>query len=704
MVEFKIDPVNKFEFDYRLVLAEDPSYEKFLIITPITKTVNIEQLERITDDLPDAIMGNTTRGENFTEEELEILRESTERELKQTTEEIPAYSYTCKRNIIKPKKYGKNERFHKGKSFNELLITLDSEKCLKGTQNLDIPALPPPKRFLDAGSSMWCSPYVVYKDITPLYVDDYTPKDADNKWAIYKMSKYLLSIKGPLVRLVSVTYRFDKLNNSMTEYKKTTHIITFNRDTGKLYYIQWRSNRKGKKYHRVIRNVLWNSATISLYILHSGGLGRLFLKYMIDNLYKRIPDAVLYITLDDVVEHEYIPSGAKSILLPDNIPVTTQISLLLLLILLQELANAPIKWLTFTVLLNSYTFVSDFYALKPREDSKEMDIRQIYGIGKKLRKKNNLNTFLRGIMGCKYKKSFSTLFQTPMSYNGQLSFIASWVKYLSINNTGNTKYIYHWFTNIIKNRNETHIEGAVKILRSCMSYTNFTDDEQDIMGSYIKFADPMIKSDGAGLSEINWYTWRDTFNMARDLNIRLRVNKLKTSDDVRNVHDELVKILNRNRDILNKFKDDPFIVFKSPDKSYKGFKFIQLLNAEELRDEGNTMHHCIASYAKRCMNGTSIVFSMQKEDKHYATLEINGTTNELKQKYTIYDNVITNKNILNIIDEWMKDIGKIHRNDSKTYKELALKALSDKHAEEIVKHFDTQEDIMDGELLNVEAF
>jgi hypothetical protein len=66
--------------------------------------------------------------------------------------------------------------------------------------------------------------------------------------------------------------------------------------------------------------------------------------------------------------------------------------------------------------------------------------------------------------------------------------------------------------------------------------------------------------------------------------------------------------------------------------------FSELLNSDDLTDEGEAMRHCVARYAGHCKNGTSSIFSVRISDdrnadrvKRLLTIEINPQTREVIQ-------------------------------------------------------------------------
>lgn len=88
-------------------------------------------------------------------------------------------------------------------------------------------------------------------------------------------------------------------------------------------------------------------------------------------------------------------------------------------------------------------------------------------------------------------------------------------------------------------------------------------------------------------------------------------------------------------------------------KKYK-YKVIQLLSFYDLRDEGNEMHHCVATYASSCNSGRCAIFSVREYvDDHFngrtATLEIReNTIVQIRAKYNRKPDDTT----ISVIKEW----------------------------------------------------
>jgi hypothetical protein len=89
----------------------------------------------------------------------------------------------------------------------------------------------------------------------------------------------------------------------------------------------------------------------------------------------------------------------------------------------------------------------------------------------------------------------------------------------------------------------------------------------------------------------------------------------------------------------------------------KTYRIIQLMSAKELQTEGQTMHHCVASYANSCKTGNTSIwsFTFQTKDdilkeKHLLTIEVNKmrTIVQIRGKY----NARAEEHEMRIIRKW----------------------------------------------------
>ena len=70
------------------------------------------------------------------------------------------------------------------------------------------------------------------------------------------------------------------------------------------------------------------------------------------------------------------------------------------------------------------------------------------------------------------------------------------------------------------------------------------------------------------------------------------------------------------------------VICKAPlpdEANVAGYDFVMLRSLRKLREEGQVMHHCVASYANDVRKGRCSIASIRKDGVHIATLEISAT-------------------------------------------------------------------------------
>lgn len=102
------------------------------------------------------------------------------------------------------------------------------------------------------------------------------------------------------------------------------------------------------------------------------------------------------------------------------------------------------------------------------------------------------------------------------------------------------------------------------------------------------------------------------------------------------------------------FKIDNFTYTTGKDEHRKTYKIIQLLSSNEIRTEGRTMHHCVASYIGSCASGRTSIWSMTVDTingtDRLLTIEVN-KDHRIHQIRGKYDRT-AEKNEMSIIELW----------------------------------------------------
>lgn len=170
-----------------------------------------------------------------------------------------------------------------------------------------------------------------------------------------------------------------------------------------------------------------------------------------------------------------------------------------------------------------------------------------------------------------------------------------------------------------------NINADDKIIEWCLSRASQIKDE-----TYL-FVERLIKQE-VPLNEIQEFY--DYFYGIKRNRIEVRIN-----DKYVLIKDFLKRDINTIRQGSNQWHIDQTKIksgkvtewskkFESFEES-KGnsiFKFIELNTTRQLINEGRVMHHCVGSYASRCLNGGTRIVSIKKDGSSYLTLELNNTS------------------------------------------------------------------------------
>ena len=81
-----------------------------------------------------------------------------------------------------------------------------------------------------------------------------------------------------------------------------------------------------------------------------------------------------------------------------------------------------------------------------------------------------------------------------------------------------------------------------------------------------------------------------------------------------------------------------------------GLRFVPITESIELAEEGMRMHHCVGSYDRRCMDGSSYIFGIRLMEERIATLEIEDREPNTRDCGTLrnyFDRTVSVKNLSN---------------------------------------------------------
>jgi hypothetical protein len=189
--------INKYIFDYRLVLKEDPSFKKFV-------NINIEKnpTEQHDEEYPYQPFGRPATPETNNETENEIIEFAHDKE---------SVSSDYLRRDLRPFNIDSWADAQEEASINKVELKQEYINPPNPNYNSSVLQLPPPNRFLLPESEAWQGEYTLYK------FNNSHVFDANDFICI--MNKYRFSQIDHFIRLQHAVYRFDrkritqKLNN-----------------------------------------------------------------------------------------------------------------------------------------------------------------------------------------------------------------------------------------------------------------------------------------------------------------------------------------------------------------------------------------------------------------------------------------------------------------------------------------------------------
>jgi len=670
---------NKYEFDYGIIVKFDPSYVKYLV--DARKSVDNDYYDeeksdeplQLRNDIMDLVRGvrRVDGGSDLSEEEQIVINQMHEK---------VSDGNTMKRSDIE----------------NEITLNIQARKkdsaptinyVLKD-EFLDYPItytnpnqlmIEPPKNVLAPGSIMW-------KDTNLRYDISY---GMEHIYDVVTLIKHRVYERDGKVCLLYSTFRFDRMKQVTTEITKAFRMMIYNTKTGKLYCMS-RIPKKGKRHIQTIKQSGININNIDI-LAYDKLLLNNFVKMVILNVTKDIPDvhipAYTKLTLNkggrygiQAVPHVY-----------DNIRIT------LMALLLQKRVGKRIEWVDDANFILNIGFLRQTkymeIVLHGGNDGDTVDNRNkdkavykkykrkyLYKAFELLKVNTHPKTISKSLFGDYYLNIFHKMMIHQQDRHYLIGLIPDMVQLIALDKLD--KEIYHYIVYVV-NEYISGVEDYLSVINEIrhMLHALTTQalnelhqynrpNERNIpqmCKSFIKIMKNIFNVDN-GYTQVTWTLVRDTMVMANEFGIRLRINKFKSREDVREVHDRLAAYQNRDSNVSKKYEKYKFLQYKSPTKLYNGFEFRQLVTAAELVEESRSMHHCVSGYSFYCVEGKSLIYSMWNK-RSWLTIEIDGTDLKLpiKQKYTILDKTVNNEEMLSIIEKWHKDLIDIHKYDKRPY-------------------------------------
>lgn len=482
-------------------------------------------------------------------------------------------------------------------------------------QDLSLPTLAPPKRFLQSGSVYWVSPNVKYT----------FGESAKRPYATEVAVRKYHNIDNKLLRLLKIEYFFIRDKNVMSEKKGRFVSIVYNVETKALYLRQSLAKLKTTKKGTISNKHAWDKSIKRI------SLNGLPLKIALDHFdishRRRFVEDLKAIVSKDVPDVCDICNGSG-----DRV-----IALILQHRIGKSIPNLNDNFISNLSLMTRDSFVSnrmDAILSTNRSLALETDEDwEAYDKAKYKLKRNSVYKFIPTLKGTgSIKKALKTMLgECYMGIYPKLLFEVDFENSPMGGENAMIKYkndvpkaIQHYVIGAFRNM---PLDEFKDLFKEIMSLARAGGDSAHIKDSWIRTVRRLNVV-------IPWHTWKDTYRMGGELGVRIRPNNFTNIQSIYDMHDAFSTIIRRNRDLtnsaLNVDQDTKFIEVVYP-KEFEGCTFQQLLSPRELVDESSHMGHCVHTYDRSCLKGTSILFSAKDAAGKKWTVEYSGENLEFVQ-------------------------------------------------------------------------
>lgn len=146
----------------------------------------------------------------------------------------------------------------------------------------------------------------------------------------------------------------------------------------------------------------------------------------------------------------------------------------------------------------------------------------------------------------------------------------------------------------------------------------------------------------------------DYLSMCNQLQMEPRVD----GDSLKREHDIAARNCRNKRDeIISRDMQESCERMKKYNYT-EGVYFVRAITShDDLLDEANQQHNCVASYGRRIANGSSYIYVMREvanPEKSLITIELSPNGKTIRQKFLAYNRPIHNKSQSDFIERWLK--------------------------------------------------
>lgn len=459
------------------------------------------------------------------------------------------------------------------------------------TPNLGLLMLPPPKRFLLAGSTFHTSPDTMYS----MYQAVRTRRD-EHKHAV-EVESNKIRIYDDKLQLIRATFFFKRDTNMMSENRAGFNMLTYSIKKKALYSIHSYKSINGR-FSKIVRRISLNK----FHINNMQYTGK-YVDRWVDALYNAVKKDV-----PDVRDECNDRTGR------------------IIALILQHRVGKGIIGLNDTLMENLGHLVSADYALRlvqkdekrsnvvpSDEDEYDAHVRTMKMVNKlkqqtvykfipTLQKTGSMNKAFKILLGDSYSRAIMYI---VMNYNLDVITGGREDRFISDYESLVPTTAKHILSRYIKRDDKIRAKVFIENLARMLLSMEFDEAPGYVVANWVK----TMKRIGI---VINWNTWKDLYRMATQLRIRVRPSRFTCINDIEVAHDAYSRLL-QTTDSYDRLNLPPdmltFIEVDAP-SDYRGYKVRQLLSKDELETESKVMGHCVHGYGDRCMRGSSIIFSV----------------------------------------------------------------------------------------------
>ena len=149
--------------------------------------------------------------------------------------------------------------------------------------------------------------------------------------------------------------------------------------------------------------------------------------------------------------------------------------------------------------------------------------------------------------------------------------------------------------------------------------------------------------------------WRDISGLGDLLNMDsgTSLNRCDSMESLQNLHDQWTRTFNQMKSSVN----DSQVLF--PPAPIKGNQsIVQILNLEELKEEGRKMHHCVGSYSRKVIEGRSYIFKVLQPERATLEIKISGKDIRIVQFKCAYNKAPSENAVIAVVgwlDNYLND-------------------------------------------------